>query len=74
MKKIIVLVMIVFLVLIIVSFTYAEQKHFKGYGVETWTDGDKLTVKTDNGEFTAKILPKKCYCYQSAHRPTQKTS
>jgi len=57
-KKIIVLGVIVFLSLIIVSFTYAEQKHFKGYGIETWTNNDKLTIKTNDCEFTVIILPK----------------
>ena len=43
----------------IVTCSFAEQKHFKGYGIETWTDNDKLTVKTDDSEFSVKILPKK---------------
>ena len=58
MKKKIVLV-VIFLILMIVTSSFAEQKHFKGYGIETWTDNDKLTVKTDDSEFSVKILPKK---------------
>ena len=58
MKRIIVLGIIVFLVLIVVGYTSAEQKYSKGYGVETWIVGDKLTIKTDDCEFTVKKLPK----------------
>jgi len=50
---------IIFSVLIIIGSVYAEQKYFKGYGIETWTNDDELTVKTDNGEFTVKILAEK---------------
>lgn len=60
MKRIIVLGIIIFLVLIIVGSAYAEQKHFKGYGgIETWTDNNKLTIKIGDCEFTVIILPKK---------------
>ena len=32
--------------------------HYQGYGIETWKNGDKFSVKTDNSEWTVKILPK----------------
>jgi len=54
----IVLGVIVFLTLIIIGCSSAEKEHFEGYGVETWQDGDKLTIKTNKTEFTVKILPK----------------
>ena len=59
MKRIMVLGVIIFSVLMIVGSVYAEQKHFKGYGIETWTNNDELTIKTDDCEFTVIILPKK---------------
>jgi len=58
-NKIIILGIAVFLILMVVGYTSAEQKYFKGYGVETWTDGDKLTIKTGDCEFTVIKLPKK---------------
>ena len=58
MKKCVILVFLLLLLLSVVVCSSAEQKHFKGYGIETWTDGDKLTIKTDNCEFSVKILPK----------------
>ena len=54
----IVLGVIVFLTLIIIGCSSAEKEHFEGYGVETWQDGDKLTIKTDNSKFCVEVLPK----------------
>ena len=39
------------------NFKIKTVSHFKGYGIETWKNGDKFTVKTDNTEWTVKILP-----------------
>lgn len=73
MKKCVILVFLLLLLLLVVVCSSAEQKHFKGYGVETWIDGDILTIKTDSGEFSVIILPKKFtreesfafHCWQS---------
>ena len=39
------------------NFKIRTVSHFKGLGIETWKNGDKFTVKTDNTEWTVKILP-----------------
>jgi hypothetical protein len=57
-KKVIILGVIVFLVSMVVGYSVG-RKYFKGYGIETRQRGNKLTVKTDNTEWTVKILPKK---------------
>lgn len=51
---------ILLIILVVIGYCLAGEKtYFKGYGIkiETWQDGDKLTVKTDNWEFSVKILP-----------------
>jgi len=57
-KKMIVLGVVIFLFLIVISCASTEKKHFKGYGIKTWTDNGKLTAKTNDSKFTVKILPK----------------
>lgn len=58
-NKIIISGIVVFLILMVVGCSFAEQKHFKGYGIETWTNGSELTIKAGNSKSSVIILPKK---------------
>lgn len=62
MKKIVILGVIFLIVLSVIGCSTAgEKKHFKGLKIETWTDGDKFSFKTDDSESewtTEKVLPK----------------
>jgi hypothetical protein len=59
MEKKMIVLGVAFLILIVVTCSFAEQKHFKGYGIETWRDNDEFIIKTNKTEFAVKILPKK---------------
>jgi len=57
-KRILVLGIIFIVLLVVITHCSAEKDYFKGYGIETWTDGDTLTVKSGDTQFSVKILPK----------------
>ncbi len=57
-KGIVFSTVIVLIILIVASYCFTEDKYFKGYGIETWTKGDTLTIKTGDTQFSVQVLPK----------------
>ena len=57
-KRIVFLGIIILMILAVASYCFAEDKYFNGYGIETWTKGDTLTMKSGDTQFSVKILPK----------------
>ena len=58
-RRIVFLTVIILIILLVASYCFATgNDYFKGYGIETWTNGDTLTVKSGDTQFSVKILPK----------------